>query len=112
MLAIGTCASRTGRQTRSIRYLEWEPRPDSRRGICDAVGSHPPKATDREQSERTALGVLSAWRGVSKRAISIQDPGTFTKPWQLHMVWTLAPGEEIGEFICENNKYFGDTRAK
>ena len=44
--------------------------------------------------------------------VSIEDPGTFTKPWQLHMVWTLAPGEEIGEFICENNKYFGDTRAK
>src|SRR5437870_4726512 len=44
--------------------------------------------------------------------ISIEDPGTFTKPWQLHMVWTLAPGEEIGEAICENNKYIENTRPK
>ncbi len=44
--------------------------------------------------------------------VSIEDPGTFTKPWQLHMVWTLAPGEEIGEAVCENNKYIENTRAK
>ena len=38
--------------------------------------------------------------------VTIDDPGTFTTPWQLHMVWELAPGEEILEFICnENNKY-------
>ena len=44
--------------------------------------------------------------------VSIEDPGTLTKTWQLHMVWTLAPGEEIGEAICENNKYIENTRAK
>jgi hypothetical protein len=38
--------------------------------------------------------------------IVIEDPETLVKPWQLHMVWRLAPGEEIIEFICnENNKY-------
>ena len=44
--------------------------------------------------------------------VSIEDSGTLTKPWQLHMVWTLAPGEEIGEAICENNKYIENTRPK
>jgi hypothetical protein len=44
--------------------------------------------------------------------VSINDPGTFPKPWQLHMLWTLAPGEEIGEAVCENNRYFGDKPDK
>jgi len=44
--------------------------------------------------------------------VSIEDPGTFTKPWQLHMVWTLAPREQIEEAVCENNKYIEKTRPK
>jgi hypothetical protein len=27
------------------------------------------------------------------------------KPWQMHMVWELVPGEELQEYICENNRY-------
>ncbi len=36
--------------------------------------------------------------------ITIEDPGAFTKPWTIHSVWNLAPGEEIGEYVCENNR--------
>jgi len=37
--------------------------------------------------------------------ITIEDPGAFTKPWTIRSVWNLAPGEEIGEYICsENNR--------
>ena len=37
--------------------------------------------------------------------VTFEDPGTFTKPWHNHSVWTLAPGEEILEYLCgENNK--------
>ncbi len=36
--------------------------------------------------------------------ILVEDSGTFTKPWKLHTVWDLVPGEEIQEYICENNK--------
>jgi hypothetical protein len=37
--------------------------------------------------------------------ITIEDPGAFTKPWTIHNVWNLAPGEEIGEYVCnENNR--------
>jgi len=37
--------------------------------------------------------------------IIIEDPGAFTKPWAIHSVWNLAPGEEIGEYVCtENNR--------
>ena len=37
--------------------------------------------------------------------VTIDDPGTLTKPWNLRMTWTLAPGEEILETVCENDKY-------
>jgi hypothetical protein len=38
--------------------------------------------------------------------ITIDDPGTFLKPMELHMTWELAQGEEIQESICnENNKF-------
>jgi hypothetical protein len=38
--------------------------------------------------------------------LTLEDPGTFTKPIEHHMTWQLAPGEEILEYICnENNKF-------
>jgi hypothetical protein len=45
--------------------------------------------------------------------ITIEDPGTFTKPWTIHSVWNLAPGEEIGEYVCtENNRDAQHLAAK
>lgn len=35
--------------------------------------------------------------------VTIDDPGTFKRPWKLTMVWDLAPKEEIEEFVCEKN---------
>ena len=36
----------------------------------------------------------------------IDDPGTFTKPWKMNMLWDLAPQEDILENVCtENNTY-------
>jgi hypothetical protein len=38
--------------------------------------------------------------------VTIEDPGAFRAPWEMHLVWTLAPGEEIGEYVCnEKNDY-------
>jgi hypothetical protein len=35
----------------------------------------------------------------------LDDPGAYTKPWIIRRVLTLAPNEEIQEYICnENNK--------
>jgi hypothetical protein len=37
--------------------------------------------------------------------ITVEDPGAFVKPWTIHAVWNLAPGEEMLEYVCtENNK--------
>jgi len=45
--------------------------------------------------------------------LTLDDPGAFTKPFERHMIWELAPGEEILESICaENNKYVANAGLK
>jgi carboxypeptidase family protein len=45
-------------------------------------------------------------RGHLAADLKLEDPGAFSKPVERHMIWELAPGEEILESICaENNKY-------
>jgi hypothetical protein len=37
--------------------------------------------------------------------VVMEDAGTFVKPWTVNMVWNLAPGEEMLEYVCtENNR--------
>jgi hypothetical protein len=37
--------------------------------------------------------------------VRIEDPETFTKPWNQNMNWELAPLEDLLEYVCtENNK--------
>jgi hypothetical protein len=42
---------------------------------------------------------------------TIEDPGTYTRPWTFKSASTLLVGEEIGEYVCaENNQYLGHAR--
>ncbi|MEO8097065.1 MAG: carboxypeptidase-like regulatory domain-containing protein [Acidobacteriota bacterium] len=43
--------------------------------------------------------------GHLEKDVTIEDPGTFTKPWNMHVTWELAQGEEVQEMICESNHY-------
>ncbi len=36
--------------------------------------------------------------------VTFEDSGTFTKPYEQHLKWDLAPQEELLEYVCENNK--------
>jgi hypothetical protein len=76
--------------------------------VVDTVGFH-----DRSWVEAyphtEMLHLVTRYRrpdlGHLEVEIAITDPGTFTKPWKIHNTWDLAPTEEIGEYICnENNK--------
>jgi len=42
--------------------------------------------------------------GHLEKEITIEDPGAFRKPWKIRDVWELAPGEEIAEYICNENE--------
>jgi hypothetical protein len=37
-------------------------------------------------------------------AVVFEDPGTFSRPWTMNLIWYLAPEEELIEFVCENNR--------
>jgi hypothetical protein len=42
--------------------------------------------------------------GHLEKEITLEDPGAFRKPWKIREVWDLAPGEEIAEYICNENE--------
>ena len=37
--------------------------------------------------------------------ITIDDPGAYSRPWKIHRILTLAQGEEIQEYICNENNH-------
>jgi hypothetical protein len=42
--------------------------------------------------------------GHIEKELTIEDPGTFAKPWKMRTSWDLAPGEEILEYICNESE--------
>lgn len=34
---------------------------------------------------------------------TIDDPGTYKRPWKMHITWDLVPQEEVQEFVCDDN---------
>jgi carboxypeptidase family protein len=42
--------------------------------------------------------------GRLEKEVTIEDPDTFTKPWKMRTGWDLAPGEEVHEYICNENE--------
>ena len=36
--------------------------------------------------------------------VTFEDPGALSQPLNRRATWDLAPGEEIMEFVCENNR--------
>lgn len=52
-------------------------------------------------------------RRVAVVDITFEDPGALSKPWNLHTTWTLAPREELIEYVCtENNRYTEPASGK
>lgn len=51
-----------------------------------------------ERVRRLGLGQLEI-------EYTLDDPGAYSKPWKVHRTLTLAPQEELQEYVCaENNK--------
>jgi len=36
--------------------------------------------------------------------ITVEDPGAYTRPWKIRRLLRLAEGDDVQEFICENNR--------
>jgi hypothetical protein len=56
------------------------------------------------------LHIVSRYRrpdlGHLKIDVTLEDPGTFTKPVERHVTWQLAGDEDLLESICNENNQF------
>ena len=78
--------------------------------VVDTVGFNCDRGTvggpPNPRSEK--LHVVERYRrpdiGHLEIEFTIDDPGTYAKPWKIHNTWDLAPkGEEVLEYICAEN---------
>jgi hypothetical protein len=59
-----------------------------------------------ERFRRRDLGHLDLW-------LTIDDPKAYTKPWTVAESWVLLPGDELEEYVCnENEKDLNRTVGK
>jgi len=75
--------------------------------VVDTVGFIDRSSIDRVP-HTDMLRMVERYRRVDyghmEVGVTFEDSGTFTKPYEQHLKWTLAPQEELLEYVCENNK--------
>jgi hypothetical protein len=75
--------------------------------IVDTVGFNN-KSWLGEYSHSEQLHVIERYTrrdlGHMDVQVVMEDPETFLKPWTVNMTWNFAPGEEMLEYVCENNR--------
>jgi hypothetical protein len=77
--------------------------------VVDTIGFNDRGWLDGSRPQTERLHVVERFRrldfGHMQLEITIDDPGAYTKPWKVRRLLQLAVGEEIMEYICnENNK--------
>jgi len=80
--------------------------------VIDTVGLHDKFWLDEDGAPHSEqLHMIERWTRDTfttlDRAVTIDDPGTYTRPFTVHFTARLAvPGSEIMEYYCvENNQY-------
>jgi Carboxypeptidase regulatory-like domain len=81
--------------------------------VIDTVGFNDERwLSTRGQPMTSQLHLVERYRrpdlGHLEIETTVDDPGAYAKPWTVKRVADLAPSLEIQEYICENNKYFGN----
>ena len=77
--------------------------------VVDTIGFNDKGWLDGNRPQTEQLHVIERYRrldlGHMELEITIDDPGAYTRPWKVRRLLQLAPGEEIMEYVCnENNK--------
>ena len=81
--------------------------------VIDSIGFNDKWWWDRRGTPHTEqLHIIERWTRVSfgtlNNEVTIDDPGAFTKPFTLRFsAKHSAPGDELKEYICEENNQFG-----
>jgi hypothetical protein len=78
--------------------------------VVDTVGLNDKVSltlTEHPQTERMHVveRIRRPDRGRLEIEVTLDDPGAYSKPWKVTRTLTLAPNEELQEYVCaENNK--------
>lgn len=78
--------------------------------VVDTVGFNDRVSlTPAEHPQTEKMQVVERFRrpdlGRLEIEYTLDDPGAYSKPWKMHRTLTLAPKEELQEYVCaENNK--------
>ena len=77
--------------------------------VVDTIGFNDRGWLDGSRPQTEQLHVVERFRrldlGHMQVEITVDDPGAYTKPWKMRRLLQLAVGEEIQEYVCnENNK--------
>ena len=77
--------------------------------IIDSVGFNEKTWLPGDLPHTDRLHVIERYRrpdlGHLEIEVTYEDRGTLTKPLHTRHIWELVPGEEIQEYVCENNRY-------
>ena len=77
--------------------------------VIDSVGFNDKTWLHNDLPHTERLHVIERYRRLDLGRLEVEvtydDPGTLTKPWSSRFIWELVPGEEIQEYVCENNRY-------
>ena len=75
--------------------------------IIDTTGFNDKVWLEGNRPQTEQLHVVERYRRVDLGRmtveITVDDPGAYTRPWKIRRVLQLAPGEEIQEYLCNEN---------
>jgi Carboxypeptidase regulatory-like domain len=76
--------------------------------VVDTIGFNDRSWIDAQGHPHTeGMHVIERFRradlGHLEIEFTIDDPGAYAKPWIIKRVAELDPGDEVGEYVCENN---------
>jgi hypothetical protein len=86
--------------------------------VVDTVGFKLRTTLDQIGMPHTEkLHIVERYRRIAKDSLeirlTIEDPGTFTQPWEAKVTYKLAPpGTRMEEDICENNRNQPDEQGR
>ena len=80
--------------------------------VIDTVGYNDKFWFDRRGHPHTEqLHTIERWTrldlGRMENKVTIDDPGAYTKPWIVTFMATTTPGDELLEYICQENNQYG-----
>jgi len=80
--------------------------------VIDTVGYNDKFWFDRRGHPHTEqLHTIERWTrkdlGHMENVVTIEDPGAYTKPFTVKFMATYTPGDELLEYICQENNQYG-----